>query len=92
MFVMASNQIAGKGCARGRGYGKWLEEERQRRAGEIAADEVVEGKVSRGTQTDESEIAKKERQLAAVRPNSHLRDGGAPAGIGIARGQYHPQQ
>jgi len=50
MFVMASSneQIAGKGRARGRGYAKWREEER--RAGKIAADEVVEvdGKVSRG--------------------------------------------
>jgi len=55
-------------------WAKWRDEERERRAGKIGADEVGEdGKVSRGTQTDESSF-QKERPLAIVRPNSHLKD------------------
>ena len=52
------------------------EKKRERRAGKIAADEVVEvdGKVSRGTQTYESNFTQKEKPLAVVKPNSHLRD------------------
>jgi len=53
-------------------WAKWREEERERR--KIGADEVREdGKVSRGTQTEESSFGK-ERPLAIVKPNSHLRD------------------
>ena len=53
---------------------KWREEERERRAGKVGADEVgVDGKVSKGTQTDESSF-QKERPMAIVRPNSHLKD------------------
>ena len=76
-FEMASSNeyTAGTGRARGRGYAKWREEERERRAVKIAADEVVEvdGKVSRGTQTIESNF-QKEKPMAVVKPNNHLRD------------------
>jgi len=57
--------------------------DRRRTVGQISGDVVLEdGKRSTGTQTEEQE-----RLVAVVRPNTHLRNGGAPAG-GIARGQY----
>ena len=53
-------------------WAKWREEERERRR--IAEDVVWEdGRVSRATQTEESSFGK-ERPMAIVRPNSHLKD------------------
>ena len=92
MFDMAaSNEFPDMNRGRGRGYrsAQWLEGNKNRRRtvgqGQISGDEVVEevGKRSTGTQTEEQE-----RPVCVVRPNNHLRTGGAPAGMGIARGQY----
>jgi len=51
---------------------KWREEERERR--KIAEDVVWEdGRVCRATQTEESSFTK-ERPMAIVLPNAHLKD------------------
>ena len=93
-FKMASKSneyTFGKGRARGRGYAKWREEEKERRAGKIAAvTEEVDEKVSRGTQTYESNFPQTEKPTARVKPNNHLRVFGGPFAIRLARG--HPQQ
>ena len=68
---MASSDEQQQGCE-SIDWAKWRDEERERR--NIGADEVWEdGRVSRGTQTVESNFVK-ERPMAIVMPNSHLRD------------------
>ena len=86
VFNMAESNL---GMGRGHGDKIWRDEERERRVGRIAADEVgADGKLWRGVQTTESSF-EKEKPLAIVRPNNHLPTNPRWKDGGIARGQIH---